>query len=77
MNKNIKKLSDIDQLAIMVKEGFDKTATKEDFNELKSDISRLETKIDNIENKIIAGHERRIERLEDRMLQVRTVLKVK
>ena len=77
MKKTEKKESAIEKLAIMVKEGFDKTATREDFKELKGDIVRLETKIDDIESKLVGAHDRRIEKLEDRMIQVRTVLKMK
>ena len=77
-----KKESEIEKLAIMVKEGFDKTSA--DISELKGDIAKLdakivsvETKVDNIETKLVGSHERRLERLEDRMIQVRTTLKMK
>ena len=62
----------IDNLARMVKEGFDKTATKEDVSavgdevsSVREDIGRLETRLDRIEQLILQNHEERLKRIED------------
>ena len=62
----------LDNLARMVKEGFDKTATKEDISAVKGevssvreDIGRLETQLDRIEKLILQNHEERRKRIED------------
>ena len=68
----------IENLAIMVKEGFDsiegKMATKEDLNDLKIDMenqfSEVNRRLDNIEFLIAKQHEGRIERLEDKSREV-------
>ncbi len=68
----------IDNLAIMVKNGFDEIhkrfdqmATKEDLNDLKigmdNQFSEVNGRLDNIEFLIAKQHEGRIERLEERV----------
>ena len=68
-NKKIAGLtSTIDSLAIMTKEGFD---------DVHGELKEINTRLDRIENILIAGHDRRIERLEDGMLQIKTALSLK
>ncbi len=55
----------IDNLARMVKEGFDKTATKEDVSAVRDDIGRVEDRLDRIEKLILQNHEERLKRIED------------
>ncbi len=68
----------IENLAIMVKNGFDEVnkrfdqmATKEDLNDLKigmdNQFSEVNHRLDNIEHLLTKEHERRIEQLEDRV----------
>lgn len=65
-----KKKMTLEDLAIMVQQGFEDTASK-------ADVERLEQRLDRIENILLAGHDRRIEKLEDTVRQLMTAVKLK
>lgn len=60
MKKNIT----IDELAVMVSKGFADTATK-------NDIKLLNERFDKLENKVLASHQKRIEKLEAEVKDLR------
>ena len=69
----VKKIT-IDDLAVMVKNGFDKTSTKEQVekleyrtNKVEVRLEKVEKKLDKIENLITDDHHKRIEKLESRV----------
>lgn len=71
----------LDKLAVIVKNGFDATATKQEmregFGSVNKRIDGIDTRLDRIENLLIRAHENRIERLEDGMRLVKTQLGIK
>ncbi len=60
-----------DDLAAMTARGFEETATK---TELHAVEARLDIRLDRIENILLRDHNNRIERLEDKLLQVEVIL---
>ena len=68
----------IDGLAAMVNRGFEETATKAELEdvrvELKGEMSEVKMRLDRIENILLRDHNNRIERLEDKLLQVEVIL---
>lgn len=84
-----KKTTTIDDLAIMVKKGFDNTATKaeleplatkEELHSLKIDMkdgfNDVKRRLDRIEHIILAKHEHRIEMLEERIKEIGSALSI-
>jgi hypothetical protein len=75
--KTNKKIT-LDDLAIMVKNGFDETAKKSDmearFEQVNQRLDGIDKRLDIIENINLMGQYRRIEVLEDKMLLVKTTL---
>lgn len=68
MQKGFKEFrTDLDNLAIAVKNGFDHCATKDQLDEANY-------RLDRIENISVGGHERRIEILEDKVGIINTKL---
>jgi hypothetical protein len=63
----------IEQLAVMINEGFKSTATKEDITALEN---RLTTRLDRIENLLLEEQKRKIEDLEKRMKRLEDALAV-
>lgn len=63
-----KKNITIDDLAVMVQNGFAETATKD---ELKSMRIEMNKRFDRIENLILADHKKRIEKLETEVKELR------
>lgn len=65
----------IEDLAVMVKRGFDETAKKEGvdkrFDEVDERFDKIDKRLDHIENLILRDHVQRIERLEDTVLQLK------
>lgn len=65
----------IDDLAGMVKRGFDETAKETDVNKRFDDVDerfdKMDKRLDRIENLILRDHVQRIERLEDTVLQLK------
>ena len=63
-----KKVITIEQLARMIKKGFDGTASKADLmatrTEMRKGFDVVEKRFDRIENLILVDHKRRIEKLE-------------
>lgn len=59
----------IDDLAEMVKRGFDQTATKDD-------IKRLEHRIDILEYRVLNSHANRLDLLEDDIRKIKTKLSI-
>ncbi len=55
-NKKVNKSVSLDDLAVMIKDGFDKTATKQDLKEakldLKADIAKLDERVQTVETKL-------------------------
>lgn len=77
MKKNLKKIKTeitTNELAVMIKNGFDQTATKEDFKYLEKRIDGIDIRLDRIENLLITSIYNRLDRLEDKMLKVETVI---
>lgn len=80
-----KKQITIDDLAVMVKRGFDATASKEDLHKLEikldAKIGGLKTEMNEnfgrIEKLILADHKRRIERLETEMKDLKDLFALK
>lgn len=64
----------IDELAMMIKRGFDETSKKIEVNE-RFDI--IEGRLDKIEKLILADHKRRLEKLEEEMKELRGLLALK
>lgn len=52
----------IEDLAVMVKRGFDETAKQSEVNKR---FDRIETRLNDIENTLLKNHEERIKRLEN------------
>ena len=71
----------MEKLAIMVKNGFDVTATKEEmrggFGVMDKRFNEVEKRLDRIENLLIRDHSNKIERLEDSMRIVKTKLGIR
>lgn len=65
-----KKNVTIDDLAVMVQKGFAETATK---NELKSMRVEINNRFDKIENLVLASHQKRIEKLEAEVKELREI----
>ncbi|MFH1181293.1 MAG: hypothetical protein V1705_02810 [bacterium] len=63
----------IDDLARMVKKGFDETAKKEEVN-VRFD--KVEERLDKIEKLILADHKRRIDKLEVEVRELKELLAV-
>jgi len=71
----------IENLASMVKRGFDETAKKRDLEELKGDMNgrmgRLEEKLDNIEKLILRQHSFEIQELRKRVKRIEDLFAMK
>jgi len=74
----VKKNITIDDLAVMVQKGFDGTATKKDIMDLRTEMNirfqRVDERFDKIEKLILQDHNRRIEKLEDQLKEVKETL---
>ena len=70
----IKENITIEDLARMVKNGFEETAKR---NEVNSRFDIVENRLDKIEKLILADHKRRIERLEDEMKELKELFAIK
>jgi len=68
------KSTTIDELARMIKKGFDDTAKKADVG-LRFD--KIENRLDRIEKLLIEDHQKRIEKLEDEMKELKAALALK
>ena len=68
-----KKVITIEQLARMVKKGFDETATKA---EVKKGFDEVYKKLDRIENLILVDHKRRIEKLETEVQELKKLFAI-
>lgn len=65
----------IDQLAVMIKKGFDKTASVEHVsNEIKGLKNWAEGKFDKIEKVILDDHKERISKLETKVTYLENIL---
>ncbi len=69
-----KKNITIDQLAVMINKGFEKTATKEQLQKIDLRLSNVENKLDKIEKSILDDHKERIEKLESKVTYLENVL---
>lgn len=66
-----KKNITIDDLAIMVQKGFEKTSTKDQVNHLESRIDKLEKNVGTIKDLIVENHRKRIEKIETEIKELR------
>ncbi|MFA5392617.1 MAG: hypothetical protein WC306_03000 [Candidatus Paceibacterota bacterium] len=69
-----KKNITIEDLARMVKNGFEETAKRDEVN---SRFDIVENRLDKIEKLILADHKRRIERLEGEMKELKQLFAIK
>lgn len=69
----------LNNLASMVKHGFDDITESNDnhFVEVHKELHQINERLDRMENILIAGHDRRIERLEDTVRQLITAAGIK
>jgi len=76
-----KKNITIDDLARMVKKGFDETAKKIDvdgqFKAVDKRFDIIEDRLDKIEKLILADHKRRIEKLETEVKELKELLAIR
>jgi len=77
----------IEDLAGMIKRGFDETATKTEMNQRFEEIDerfdkvdkrfdKIDDRLEKIEKLILADHKRRIEKLENQMQEMRGLLAI-
>jgi hypothetical protein len=66
----------IDQLAVMIQEGFKSTATKEDIKAVTTRLDGIDSQLDRIENLLLAEQKRKIEDLKKRMKRLEDTLAV-
>ncbi len=71
----------IDDLARMIKKGFDETAGKDEVNKRFDNVDKrfdiIEERLDKIEKLILADHKRRIEKLEIEVKELKELLAIK
>jgi hypothetical protein len=71
----VKKNITIDDLAVMVQKGFNETAKKADmdlqFKQVDERFDAIDKKFDKIENLVLASHQKRIEKLEAEIKDLR------
>ncbi|MEK7169683.1 MAG: hypothetical protein AAB767_00150 [Patescibacteria group bacterium] len=67
----------IDDLAVMVKKGFDETAKRVNLDALTKDVAELSTKVTRIENILIRAHDNRIYKVEDDIRLIKTKVGIK
>ncbi|PJA02345.1 hypothetical protein COX73_01290 [bacterium (Candidatus Gribaldobacteria) CG_4_10_14_0_2_um_filter_36_18] len=70
----MKKKITIEDLARMVKRGFDETAKR---NEVNLRFDKIEERLEKIEKLILADHRRRIEKLEVEVKELKNLLAIK
>ncbi len=63
----------IEDLAVMVKRGFDETAKKAD---VETQFDEMGKRLDRIENILIAGHDRRLYNAEDDIRVIKTKVRI-
>ena len=63
-----------DDLAAMIQRGFEETASKIELGEVKSELGEVKIRLDRIENILLRDNTNRIERIEDKLLQVEVLL---
>ena len=66
-----KKNITIDELAVMVQKGFDDVATKSDIKNIDKRFDAMDKRFDKIENVVLASHQKRIEKLEAEIKDLR------
>ena len=77
----MKKKITIDDLARMIAEGFRQTATKAEFGELRSEVGEIKQDLREVSERVRVIESlltsNRIERIEDDMRRVKTILKIR
>ncbi|OGZ12288.1 MAG: hypothetical protein A3D67_03145 [Candidatus Lloydbacteria bacterium RIFCSPHIGHO2_02_FULL_51_22] len=63
-----------DDLAAMIQRGFEETASKTELGEVKSELGEVKVRLDRVENILLRDRTNRIERIEDKLLQVEVLL---
>ena len=66
-----KKNITIDELSVMVQKGFDDVATKSDIKNIDKRFDAMDKRFDKIENVVLASHQKRIEKLEAEIKDLR------
>lgn len=66
-----------DDLAVMVKKGFDETAKKRDLDLLRVDVHDIKERVENIEHLLLKQHSFKIQDLEKRMRRMEDLLAMK
>lgn len=69
--------SKIEELASLVKSGFDNILTKDDGKAIDKRFDQLEYRMDIIEHKYIGSYDKRLEKVEDDVRIMKTKLKIK
>jgi archaellum component FlaC len=75
----VKKNITIDELAVMVQKGFADTATKNDIKDINKRLDVMVTKaemnrrFDGLEDRVLASHQKRIEKLETEIKDLRAL----
>lgn len=72
-----KKNITIDDLAGMVKRGFDETAKKQELDLVKRDVHTIKERIENIEKILLKQHSSQIQRLEKRLKRLEDLFALK
>jgi len=67
----------IDELAVMVQKGFEKTSTKEQVEHLEFRLDKVEKNLVMVKDLIIEGHKKRIEKLENEMKELKEMFAFK
>jgi len=68
-----KKNITIDDLAVMVQKGFADTATKDELKSMRIEMNR---RFDGLEDRVLASHQKRIEKLEAEVKELREMFAV-
>ena len=71
-----KKQITTDQLAVMIKRGFDDTAKKKDLDEVKFQVGHIEERLENIEKLLLKQHSFQIQNHEKRLKRIESLMAV-
>lgn len=67
----------IEDLAVMVKRGFDETAKQKDLNLVKTDVEDIKERVENIEKMLLKQYGFQIQELQKRMKRVEDLFALK
>ena len=66
-----KKNITIDDLAVMVQKGFEKTSTKDQVEQLEFRVVKVEKNLETVKDLIVENHKKRIEKIEAEIKELR------